>query len=139
MQRRTQIVKSIKDELKLTKESDGKELSILDIGPVRTDIQRNTREHVCDGLGGNASLALSDMVATEEELSVQVAQLDNVQVDHRDPTKATEHQVFKQLTSNAPSPHHKDPSRGWVYLFSGTCHFGVKTKYAFLIPNNDRD
>lgn len=131
MCRYTEIIEGINDEVESAEEGDGKELGIFNVGPVWANVQRTIRGHVRDGFSGDTGLTLANVVAAEEELSVQVTQLDDVQVDDFNAAEAAEHQIFKHLTSNATGPHHEDSNRGWVPFPSGTCHSGIKKEYVF--------
>lgn len=47
------------------------------------------------------------MLVSEEELSVQVAEIDSVEVDDMNLAKATEKEVLKKLATNASSSNHE--------------------------------
>lgn len=47
------------------------------------------------------------MLVSKEELSVQVAEIDSVEVDDVNLAKATEKEVLKKLTTNTSSSNHE--------------------------------
>ena len=47
------------------------------------------------------------MLVSEEELSVQVAEIDSVEVDDMNLAKATEKEVLKKLATNTSSSNHE--------------------------------
>ena len=42
----------------------------------------------------------SDVMGPEQQLSIQIGDIDRIQIDHRYVGKATEHQVLNQFTTN---------------------------------------
>lgn len=50
---------------------------------------------------------LLDMLVAEQELAVEVAEVDGVEVDNVDLAKAGEDEVLKQLAADAASPYHE--------------------------------
>lgn len=48
------------------------------------------------------------MLLSEQELAIEVGQVNGVQVDDVNVTKAGEGEVFEQLASNSASAYHKD-------------------------------
>lgn len=54
-----------------------------------------------DGGQTHQGLWLLDMLMTEKELTVQIAQVDCIEINDVNLTEASEHEVFEQLTANA--------------------------------------
>jgi hypothetical protein len=52
-------------------------------------------------------LGLLDVFVAEEELPVQVAQIDRVEVDDVDLAKTCENKILEKLTADATSSHHE--------------------------------
>jgi hypothetical protein len=61
-----------------------------------------------DGFSSNNSFGLPDVFLPEQELSIQVGDVDRVQIDHRELLAADEHQVLEELTSNTSSADDQD-------------------------------
>jgi hypothetical protein len=47
------------------------------------------------------------MVHVEEELAIQVAEVDGIEVDNVDLSKACQHQVLQKLTPDSPRSNHQ--------------------------------
>lgn len=54
------------------------------------------------------SLRFLDMLVSEEELSVQVTEVDGIEVYDVDFTKAGEYEVLQQFTSNSSCANHQN-------------------------------
>lgn len=54
------------------------------------------------------SLRLLDMLLTKEELTVEVAEVDGVQINDVDLTEAGENKILQQLAANSSSADHQN-------------------------------
>lgn len=59
------------------------------------------------------------MLVAEQKLAVQVAEVDGVQVDNVDLTKARERQVLEELAADASSSYHQDARLAWGQRLRG--------------------
>ena len=48
------------------------------------------------------------MLVTEEELSIQITEVDGIQIDNVDLAEAGEDKVLQKLTANSPGADHED-------------------------------
>jgi hypothetical protein len=130
---RTDIVERIEDDVELLHVGKSK-LLVLDVAVVRLDIDlavesaRHCEGRACqarawsrqtrrigqqggtgiapeDRLGGNIGLALANVLAPEQELPVQVAHVDGVQVDDFDLAEARQDQDLHRTPEHRSSRH----------------------------------
>jgi len=55
------------------------------------------------------SLRFLDMFMTEEELTIEIAEIDGVQIDDMDLAEASKDEVLEELTPNPSCADHQDP------------------------------
>jgi hypothetical protein len=53
------------------------------------------------------SLGLLDVLVAKQELPIEVAQINGVQIDNMDLAKAREHKILQQFASDTASAHHQ--------------------------------
>jgi len=55
-------------------------------------------------------LGLLDMLMSKEELSVQVAEIDCIEIHDMNLSEASKNQILEQFAANSTSSNHQDPS-----------------------------
>lgn len=119
-----EIVERIEDDIEVF-EPSGVELRVFDVRMVRDDLDLgveglrsifgnlSTCQH-CDTpetwvlrQETYQSLGLLDVLVSEEELTVEIAQVDGVQVDNVDLAVTGEHEVLEEFASDATSSDHQ--------------------------------
>jgi hypothetical protein len=119
---RVQIVQRVEHQLEVAKPADV-ELIILDVGVMRNDFDVGVElpsSLLCDldpplaplspapYRSSYQSLGLLDVLMPEEELSVEIREVDRVEVDNVDFAKAGEGEVLEELASDATSSNHEN-------------------------------
>ena len=125
MSPRIQIVERIENDAKGLEPRDV-ELIVLDVGMVRLDSHvriEPARRYLRDLHQQLATphtrlirvsiayqcFRLLDVLIPEEELPIEIAQVDRVQVDDVNLAEASEDEILEELAANTTSAHHKNP------------------------------
>lgn len=101
-----EIVKRVKDDVESGKPGDA-ELRVFDIGMVRHQIC--LRIESLRSLFGNQCFRLLDVLMSEEELSVQVTQVDGIEVYDMYLAISNLDQVLQQLAADSACANQQNP------------------------------
>jgi len=105
MSPRIEVVQRIEDEAEALEPRDV-ELAILDVVVVRNDADVGIE--LAGRLFRNQCLGLLDVLIAEQELAVEVAEIDGVEVDDVYLAEAGEDEVLEEFAANAASSYHQD-------------------------------
>jgi hypothetical protein len=100
MAARIHIIQCIENEIE-TREPLQVELLVLDVGMICDEL--DVRIEPLSHLFRDEGFRLLDVLMSEQELAVEVAQVDRVKVNNVDFAKAGENEVLEQLAANATS------------------------------------
>lgn len=124
MSARIQVVQRVEDEVEALEPRDV-ELVVFDVVVVCYDVnigvelgsrlfrnlsgRQRMRGHLCfTRLLAYQRLGLLDVFVAKQELAIEVAQVNGIQVDDMNLAKASENQVLEELATDAASSYHQD-------------------------------
>jgi hypothetical protein len=117
MSARTNIVQSTEDHIEPLKPLDV-ELGIHNVCVVRNDLDIGI-----ESLGyvlGNQSFGLLDVFSSEKKLSIEIAQVDRVEVEDMNLAKAGKGKVLEQFAADAACANHQNSTLCWTCLLVST-------------------
>lgn len=99
-------------------------------------------EQICAGRSGiwketHLRLGHAHVSLAEQELSVEVTDVDGIEVDHLDILEAAQHQGLEQLAPDAARADHQDCGKGGEIRSAGTRGWGTDDELvdAWMVPH----
>ena len=99
-------------------------------------------EQICAGRSGiwkgtHLRLGHAHVSLAEQELSVEVTDVDGIEVDHLDILEAAQHQGLEQLATDAARADHQDCGKGGEIRSAGTRGWGTDDELvdAWMVPH----